>query len=80
MDVDQAWRDIVAGNIDNFRAGSRLYMFGDLSNPVVFYGYVANRIDPVFGVDNVAALKHKVIRCLPAKHRGRKRKQQRNPD
>jgi hypothetical protein len=80
MDVDvyQAGGDIEAGNINFLRAGSWLNMLCDRSNLVVLDGNIPNRIDPVFRVDDMAALEHKVIRRLPVKRRRQKRKQQRN--
>src|SRR5579863_5670902 len=81
VDVDQARGDVEAGNIDHFRCWARLDMFRDLSNLVVFDRYVTDRVDPVFGINDVATFEHQVIRRLTKKRRGRqKSKQQHNPE
>ena len=72
VNIHQARRHVETSDIDHFDAWSGLNMLGDRSNLVVLDGYVANGIDSVFGVDDVAALEHQVIGCLTMKRRGRR--------
>jgi hypothetical protein len=51
-------------------------VLGHRSNLVIFDRHVANAIDPVFRVDDVTALEHKVIRGLTMNQRGRKKADQ----
>jgi hypothetical protein len=77
VDVDQAWRDVQARGIDGFRRLRRWDVYGDGGDLAILDGDVANSIDPVPAVDDVAALEEHVIRRL-AGHDARSAQRQQN--
>ena len=78
VDVDQAGRDIQPRGIDGFRRLRRRDVRGDGGDPAILDGDVANGINPVPAVDDVAPLEQQVVRRLGAREARHAQRQQKH--
>ena len=61
MDVDQARRDVQAGDVHDLEGGLGIDALRDSGNLAVLDRDVTNRADVVSGVDDVPALEHEIV-------------------
>src|SRR6185503_2325006 len=78
VDVDQAGRDVQPRGIDGFGGLRRRDVRGNGGDLAVLDGDVANGINPVPAVDDVAALEEQVVRRLSAREARNTQRQQKH--
>jgi hypothetical protein len=54
MQVDQAWRDIEPAHVNGFYGIARIEARAHASDMSILYGNIHDRIDMVFGIDDMA--------------------------
>src|SRR5579871_1146074 len=64
VDVDEAGSDVEAGDIDDLPGLRGIDVGRDLGDAAVADRHVADFVDVILGVDNVAALEKKIVRSL----------------